>query len=227
VEVSRLTLRALGAEVLAQLIELDHGVLHTTVALVKRPGPTIRGYFAGRRRGLTSPLTFVALSVALSLVLSSALPDFKAAHDAQLRNLEAYRPIYSAKQFDLFVAIEHSATESKALMLALLLIPTTLTMRFLFRRQRLNIAETGALVCYMYGVSTFVMLPVAVAIALAGYANAETTLAMISMVAFLLHIAFGVYGRSFSTAWRSVWAGFLGLLLMQVGLVIAPYVIAR
>jgi hypothetical protein len=71
------------------------------------------------------------------------------------------------------------------------------------------------------------MLPIAVALSLSGRPNTETTLAMVAMVVFLLHITFGVYGRTFSAAWRALWAGFLGLLLMQLGLVVAPYLLAR
>lgn len=227
VDVSRLTLRALGSEVLAQLIELDHGVVHTLVELVKRPGPTIRGYFAGRRRGLTSPLAFVALSVALSLLVTTALPDYQAARDAQFKQLDAYRGLYSTTQFDFFVRLEHTAAESKALLLTILLIPTTLTMRFMFRKHRLNLAETGAVVSYMYGTATFVGLLFSVPLLLMGRPNDETTVAMILTAVFLIHLAFGVYGRSFSTTWRALWAGTLGLLFMQVCLIITPFLIAR
>ncbi|HEY4306378.1 MAG TPA: DUF3667 domain-containing protein [Gemmatimonadaceae bacterium] len=227
VDAARLTLGAMAGEVAAQVIELDHGIVHTMVALVKKPGPTIRGYFAGRRRGLTSPLTFVGLSAALSLLLSSSLPAYKLAREEQFKAMDTYRQIYSPKQFELFSSIEHSASDSKALVLVLLLIPATLTLRFMFRKQRLNLAEMGAVVCYMFGVTTFATVVIGVPLALLGKVGVESTLGLVLTFAFMLHFAFGLFGRSFTTAWRAVWGLMSGMFLMQGTLMVIPYILAR
>lgn len=225
VEVARLTIRAMGGEILSQVIELDHGVLHTFVALIRRPGETIRGYFAGRRRGLTSPLAFVTLSVALTLLLANVIPSYMTVRDEQIRSLDQYRTLYSPAQYDYFVRIEHDVMQDKALMLVLLLVPTTLTMRFLFRKQKLNLAEMGTLVCYLTGTSTFVGLLIGLPAVLMGMANAEMTLALVTTFVVLIHFSYGMFGRSFRTTWRALWAFFCGMLLMQAALIAAPYIV--
>jgi hypothetical protein len=226
-DVPRLTLRALGGELLAQFVELDHGVLHTIVRLLRSPGETIRGYNAGRRRGLTSPLNFIALSAALSLLLSGALPQYKAARDEQFKSLDTYHMIYTPAQFELFSKVERTATSNATIIIIALLIPVSLALRFVFRKKGLNLAETGAMVCYMYGLTTFVALAIAVPIALTGQSHLESTIGMIMSLAFIIHVSFGMFGRSFSTAWRALWGNLLGLLLMQAVLIVIPYVFAR
>ena len=227
IAVSRLTLRALGAEVLSQVVELDHGVLHTLVQVLRTPGETIRGYFAGRRRGLTSPLAFVTIAVAVTLLLATMIPSYAAMREEQMKALDQYRGLYSPGQYQFFVKLEHEATVNKALMLVMLLVPTTLTMRFLFRKQKLNLAETGALACYMYGAGTYIGLVFSVPLAFSARANADLTISIVTSIGILIYFSWGVYGRSFRTTWRAVWAFFCALLLMQAALVIAPYVFAR
>lgn len=223
---SRLTLRALAAELVAQFVELDHGLLHTLVTLIKRPGAMIRGYFAGQRRGFTAPLTFIALSVAFSLLMSNALPQYRAARDEQLKALDQYRHLYSPAQFELFAKIEHTVIEDKTLVLVALLIPVSLALRFVFRKQRLNLAEIGTIVCYTYGLATFVTVAISAPIALTGRTHFESAISMVLMIAFVIHVSFGVFGKSFSTTWRALWGNLLGLLLMQGTLMALPYLLA-
>ena len=165
--------------------------------------------------------------MATSLLATSTLPGYRAGRDAQFKALETYRPFYSPAQFDLFSRIEHGASDSKAMTLLLLLIPTTLALRFLFRKQRLNLAETGAMVCYLYGVASFVGLAVGIPIVLAGWPAAEAPVSLSINAVFMVHIGFGVFGRSFRTAWRMLWGWFVGILGMQGLLILVPYVLAR
>src|SRR4051812_23439118 len=64
----RLTLRAFASEIIAQIGQLDHGLLYTFVQLLRRPGPTIREYISGRRRIYTSPISYTLLAVGLAVL---------------------------------------------------------------------------------------------------------------------------------------------------------------
>ena len=64
----RLQFAELLKDLLSRLSNLDRGLLHTFIALIKRPGGVARDYVCGKQRAYVNPLAYFFFGAALQLV---------------------------------------------------------------------------------------------------------------------------------------------------------------
>jgi Protein of unknown function (DUF3667) len=226
--VGRITLRSFAHEVAAQLVEVDHGFLHTFVEMLRRPGAVIREYIDGRRRSYTSPVAYILIASALSLLRSALTSD--AAHtiqDMRAKFTPTFKLIYNPARLDVFLRIQDLVTTNKFMMDAVILIPIALSLRFLFRKRGVNVAECAVFTCYTFGQATLLSVIIGTPLMLVARATLESTLFVILALAYLLYAGFGFFGKSFGTAARIIGAVALGVLLMNVVTYTLPFLLAR
>lgn len=210
---------------MAQVAELDHGILHTFVDLVRAPGPMIRGYFAGRRRKYTSPLTFVLLSTGLSLLRSSLNPREREYVDHVLKSDPVVMDLFGKPRYEMFMQIQQFVTSNKFVFDALLLIPVALAIRFLFRKKNLNLAEASVFTAYALGAATFLSILITLPWHLMGNEQDAGRVSVLISVAYVLYAGSGVFGKSVGTAFRLLVAYAVGLLAMTWGTAAIPFIL--
>jgi len=226
--VGRITLGSFAHEVTGQLVEVDRGLLHTFIAMLRRPGAMIREYLQGRRREYTSPVTFVLIASGLSLLRGALTPDAsRQLASLQTANDATYRLVYSAAQLDVFHRISDLITTNKFAMDTFLLVPMVLALRFLFRKRGFNLAEIGVFVFYTIGQATLLSVVIGTPLMLVASAKFESGLFIIASIGYLLYAGLGVFGRSFGTAMRLLGSAVLGLILMDGVAFLIPFVVAR
>jgi hypothetical protein len=226
--VGRITLTAFGHELAAQLLEVDHGLLHTFVELLRRPGAVIREYIQGRRRSYTSPVTYILIATAFSLLRAALTPDAtRSIEDLRNRITPTLKLIYSPARLEIFLRIQELVTTNKFVMDAFLLIPIALSLRFLFRKRDLNLAEVSVFTCYTFGQATLVSVIIGTPLMLVASAKVESALFIVTSLGYLLYAGLGFFGRTVGTAVRLVASVVLALLLMNVVSYTLPFVLAR
>lgn len=222
----RLTLSAVAGEFASQVVALDHGLLHTIVDLVRRPGPMLRGVFEGRRRTYTGPVTYAALSAALSILLGELSPALKTARLALAQPNAQAAKSFSARQLEAMVSLQQTLSANNLLFIAVLIPPVMLAIRFFLRKYKINLAEAGALACYFLGTTTFVASTLSMPFALRGNAQIEATVFYVFGTIYVVYAAMGLFGRTFAVAWRTVAAFAVGLFSIGIVEVVA-IIIAR
>lgn len=144
-DVGRLTLARM-LQPLGEAVNLERGLVHTAVALARRPGATIEDYLAGRRVELASPLKFAAVMVSLALLALWALglPD---------GTTKAYAP-------DLAARMTHVMDRFGSALLLVTVPLYALGTRLCFPARKLNFAEHLAMNAYVFGEQNLVSLVV-------------------------------------------------------------------
>jgi hypothetical protein len=225
--VGRLTVRTVAGEFVSQVIALDHGLLHTIVDLVRRPGQTIRGIFDGRRRTYTGPVTYAALSATLSILFGELSPSFKAARMAMGQPSAAAAKSYTPRQLEAIVHLQRTLATNNLLFIAVLIPPVMLAVRFFLRKYKINLAESGAFACYMLGTITFVASTLSIPFVITANAKAESMVFYAFGSIYVVYAAFAVFGRSFAVAWRTLAAFVVGMAMMGFAEVIVAVIAAR
>jgi uncharacterized protein DUF3667 len=125
----RITVARLFAEARHKVLSLDFKLLRTLRDLVRRPGTAIREYIAGQREGLSNPIWFAFLTTTA----------FIAANNFLARGMSRiFNPLVNARglwPYLFFVAI----------------LPGVGVQRLLFRKSKLNFAETYAFATLICG----------------------------------------------------------------------------
>ena len=226
--VERITLSTFAHELAGQFLEVDRGLLHTFVDLLRRPGTMIREYIQGRRRSYTSPLAYILIATALSVLRSAMTPDTaKKLADMNTSIKPTLSLIYSPAQIGVFMRIEELITTNKFAMDAFLLVPIVLSLRFLFRKQRVNLAELGVFACYTFGQATLVTILVGLPLLFFPAASLYSALFMAITLGYLVYAGVGFFGKGVGTVLRLGGSVALGLVLMD-GLTYAlPFILAR
>jgi hypothetical protein len=134
-DTGRLDAHGLIAPIL-ETLNWERGLVHTVVALARRPGATINDYLAGRRAGYVSPVKFLVIAVSLALLALWLIgsPDMAQSADASL-------------QAEINRVMERYGN---ALLLATVPLFALATWA-VFRARRLNVAEHLALNAYVFG----------------------------------------------------------------------------
>jgi hypothetical protein len=224
----RLTLATFAHELTAQLLEVDHGLMHTFVDLLRRPGAMIRGYVEGRRRKYTSPITYVLIASALSLLRSALTPDAARSIQEQAASITpTLRLVYSQAQVDVFMRLEDLVTTNKFAMDAFMLVPIVLTLRFLFRKRGVNLAEVSVFTCYTIGQATLISVVVGTPLMLVASAKMESWLFIAATLGYLLYAGLGFFGRSVGTGIRLMVSVALGVILIDSVVFLLPFAFAR
>lgn len=151
--VARLDLRQLRDDFVRHSLSLDRGLLLTARELTTDPGGMLRRYLAGQRRRYASPVTYLFVGTALSLL---ALEVYEKRLDAWTREAMALAmernpglltPAQAAAYSEILLVFGKQMTVST---LATVL-PFALILRWLFRRDGLNAAEAGVFTLYVFG----------------------------------------------------------------------------
>jgi len=125
----RITVARLFTEARVKVLSLDFKLLRTLRDLVRRPGNAIREYIAGQREQLSNPIWFAFLTTTA----------FIAANNYLTRGMSRiFNPLVNARglwPYLFFVAI----------------LPGVALQRLLFRRSKLNVAETYAFATMICG----------------------------------------------------------------------------
>jgi hypothetical protein len=226
--VDRITLSAFAHELAGQFLEIDRGLLRTFVDLLRRPGATIRGYINGRRRSYTSPLAYILIASAFS-VLRAALTPETAQKLADMNS--SIKPtlalLYSPAQIDVIMGIESLITTNKFAMDAYLLVPLVLSMRLLFRKRNVNVAELAVFTCFTFGQATFVTILVGLPLLFFQAPTLYSGIFMAVTLGYLVYAGIGFFGRGAGTVLRLAASVLLGLVLMNVLTYTLPFILAR
>ena len=81
--VGRLTIGGLVRELPTRLFNFDRGLLHTFLAMVRRPGAVPRDYVNGRRSPYISPLTYFLVAATVQLIALTLSQDVLLQHIGQ------------------------------------------------------------------------------------------------------------------------------------------------
>jgi hypothetical protein len=227
-QVDRITLSTFLHELTEQLLEVDRGLLHTFVELLRRPGAMIREYIGGRRRSYTSPLTYILIASAFSLLRAALTPETA----QKLADMNAsVKPtlslIYNPAQLDVFLRIQNVITTNKFAMDAFLLVPIVLALRFLFRRRNVNLAELAVFVCYTFGQATLVTILVGLPLMLVKSPALYSTIFVLATLGYLLYSGIGFFGAGVGTVLRLAGSVVIGLILMNGVTYTLPFLLAR
>lgn len=148
---SRLSVRALVADLLEHVSTFDSTVLRTVGELSRRPGEFCRAYIAGRRVPYVSPLRYCATLVAITFLINTAIG---------FRPASIVRVNASGLQQQLATTLAEVAwRHADVAIFAALPIFAALVL-VLFGWRRTNYAETLTLVLYVVGHTFLVTLPI-------------------------------------------------------------------
>jgi hypothetical protein len=188
----RLELGALARDSFSNLSELDSTWLRTVVALTLRPGRMVREYLAGRRKPYLAPIKYTFIATTLLVIT------------VNLFDLDVRGPRPMARSADELSAL-HFVYSVLTYLLFVVLLPTALIQRALFRAAGYNFAETYVFLLYVFGHIQWLTLLFAVT----GWMNTWTGL----IVALLLQ---GIY-----VAWAAaeLYASARLSVLLRAGLV--------
>lgn len=226
--VERITLSSFAHELAGQFLEVDRGFLHTFVDLLRRPGATIRAYINGRRRSYTSPLGYILIATAFSVLRAAMTPETaKKIADMNTSLKPTLSLIYSPAQIEIFLRIEQLITTNKFAMDAFLLVPIVLSLRLLFRKQNVNLAELAVFACYTFGQATIVTILVGLPLLLFPAATLYSAMFMAITLGYLVYAGIGFFGKGAGTVFRLAGSVALGLILMDGLTYTLPFVLAR
>jgi hypothetical protein len=167
-ELGRLTLKALGRDLIGRTVSLERGFSRAFWGLTVAPARTCRAYVEGVRR-TTSPLGYLFLSAAFALLLFAFQADV--ARD-ELRRLTAENaaknPLYDAilqeADVDRYVETNLAVLETAyPYQMLLISAPLALLLRAFFRR-RYNLAEVGVFTIYTMAHAGLIGAPLAFAL---------------------------------------------------------------
>lgn len=201
-EAPRLTLRAFASEIVAQVAQLDHGLLHTFVQLVRRPGPTIRDYIGGQRRKYTSPVSYALLAVGFA-VLRGELIGRARSLEAVVTKAAAGKAAFSVSQQASMARIFGFLDAHRTLFLVAALVPVIALLRGLFENRRYNVAEITTFAGYAVGTATILKLLIALPFDLIPALPFRPQPGIV-LVAYVIWAGLDFFGRSFDTLWRFV-----------------------
>jgi hypothetical protein len=227
-QVDRITLSTFAHELAGQFLEIDRGLLHTFVDLLRRPGAMIREYIGGRRRSYTSPLAYILIATAFSVLRAALTPETaKKLSDMNASIKPTLSLIYNPAQIEVFLRIESLITTNKFAMDAFLLVPIVLSLRFLFRKRNVNLAELGVFTCYTFGQATLVTIIAGLPLLLFPSATLYSGMFMAITLGYLVYSGIGFFGRGAGTVLRLAGSVALGLIIMDGLTYTLPFVLAR
>jgi hypothetical protein len=131
---------------------LERGLLRTFRDLTVRPGAMLRGYFEGRRRLYTGPLTYLLLAAAVSLVVSHVYADRllqwseRFAQDMARLGGGSMPP----RQLQATIQVTGWLVQHTAVTLLGGCVPFALLLRWLFRRTGVNLVEATVFSFYTW-----------------------------------------------------------------------------
>jgi len=215
----RFTMADMPHDVLHSIWHVDKGILYTLRTMVRRPGPTIREYLAGKRVDHFRPLALLFFITGLYALLSSALhinmlPPRDPAMPEVAYQLQASSTTFFMKYLNWFYVATVPAW--------------ALAARLFLRRGGFNYAECLIIAAFITAINNFItLLLLPVTYVYSGTSQIQTY----SFYAILLVIgyaswAYGSLLNHTALGWLSrLWRGFLTFMLGYLMLSIAGAVL--
>jgi hypothetical protein len=202
---------------LAPHLNLEKGLLHTIVDLVRRPGAMLGSYFAGTTRTrYTNPIAYSLMGAAASLLAYSLYREPYVAWARTSMSAAAVgpqaAPFMRAYTEHMFEATQHTALNSISLA-----VPLALLLWRLFRSPRFNLAEAFAFA--LYAIGTFMFLHVVLIAPVLFFAHAWRVGQYGGMALQAITTAWlglGVFGMRFANAAKLVFAFFASFAVWSV-----------
>ena len=169
----RLTFRLLAHEAWERVVE--RGLLHTLRDMTARPGRVVRDYVEGRRRRYMSPLSFLLLGGALTLlVFPLTRPLLEGYLRGQLRAsfLDRPHPLLTPAQAEEYVRLTMLVSQNTTYVALFVCIVFALFLRLFFRRQGINLVESSVFALFTFGYVYFVSAPFSLLL-VAGMGNVQ------------------------------------------------------
>ena len=150
------------ASELWERVTFERGLLRTFREMTTDPGGVVRRYTQGQRRRYASPLTYLFLGAALSLLMFGLYDDWLAEWvRASTARLEvADHPFLTPAQVEVHARATLEMGRQTTYMGLVLCALFALLLRLFFRRSGVNLVETFVLALYTFGHVYFLSLPV-------------------------------------------------------------------
>lgn len=133
----------------SEILRWDRGLMHTVVALTRRPGPAIREYLGGRTRPYSNPIKYLLILVALAALVFGLL----GLHPAGWSPPEAQPDPGVARFLEIY-------TRYFNVFLVLAIPFLALYSRLIFRKSGLNLTEHLVFNTYVYAHQNLLSLAV-------------------------------------------------------------------
>jgi hypothetical protein len=210
----RLDTRAVLAQFVSGLANLEHGLFHTLRELTLHPGAMLRGYIAGRTVRLVPPATLLLLVLGLYFLLFSVL-----GVSQQVMSTVAARDPASLESGARLIA----AFERHGRWLQILQIPLLALAWRLFLGARVRYAECFVFGCY---VMAYLQLLTIASLAAAGVSQTlQIAASSVVTLATYAYVAWAGRGAFELSWWAAIWRILLPFLLTQgvVGAAVVAY----
>jgi hypothetical protein len=162
----RLTFRVLAHEAWERVVE--RGLLHTMRDMMTQPGHVVRRYVGGQRRRYASPLSYLLVGGALSLLVFNVMRDMlagflRARMEASFG--QSSPPFFGPEQREAYVRLTMEASQHTTFAALVICLVFALLLRLLFRRQRINLVEAAVFALYTFGHVYYLGIPLALLVA--------------------------------------------------------------
>lgn len=144
--VGRLSIPGLLKDLPHAIFHVDKGFLYNCLQLIKRPGPAIRDYLAGKRRPFFHPASFLVISLVLNYLVAK-ITDLHFYDEYELETMDAVQA-QVIKDYD---AMQWWFLEHTYLYILIAIPASTLFLYALFRllKEKLNLAETAVVILFV------------------------------------------------------------------------------
>lgn len=204
--VKRITLKSVFAELIKKITIWDKGLMYTTVQLLKGPGKMARAYIGGQRVNFTKPLTYILLTVTLSMYFFPK-KDFD-----QVVSAGAQKQAAVLQSTDWIF--------SNMGIIYLLLLPfLAWVSRWFNRKSQFNFAEQFVFYAYLMAGCTLVIIPFTCVLNILEMNTVDVSpLTILEYCCWLLFFAWGYV--QFYNKQRSYWGGVQGILVLLLSYII-------
>jgi hypothetical protein len=203
----RITMRHLGAE-LVRYLNFEKGILRAAKELCLRPGTFLQKYLYETRKGYTSPIGFLLVSVTLATILTANLPFELMPGGAYVAAAEEGQTGESGP-----ILMEYMMNYYNLILLFVVPILALCTFLF-FRKSGYNFAENLAINAYVNGFQNLIYVILGPLFFLGGWAfYLYLLLSTVYQLVAFKHIFQISWGKAI---WRGSLALFLGYLLYMV-----------
>jgi hypothetical protein len=156
----RITWRSFTDRFFERYLDIDQGIPHTFLCLLKNPGDTTRGYLNGQRKRYSDPVKFmlIAVSVVTLLLLNTkVMTEYTSGFSAGFSGQSGTKPSKEilAFQQDLYNII---LSYMQVWLIAFVPIATYFNW-LIFKKIKYNLAEHFIFMCFVYGMQNWIGLP--------------------------------------------------------------------
>jgi hypothetical protein len=221
----RLTVKRLAAEFTEQFLAFDRGLWYTVARMCVNPGALVRSYLAGQRKRYVGPVAYLFFGAALVLLV------FKLGAQEDVAQIQKHasqiatgkHPLFSPTQVAEYERLLLLTRQDQATPSLIMAIPFALLVCWLFRKTRINVAESAVLTLYAFGHFLLVYSLLHPLLVLVGTAATRGVVSQVLFPAAVLHMALTYFGGHVGTALKALVA--YGVSMLSVGLLVMAYIL--